>query len=98
MIFRFAPSRVSAAVRLVSSMGRGLVASLLASLFILTSFFVAPVVNASPSGTTNIVTPSAYDWPMFQHDASHSGSTVSPAPLTNKQIATGSVGGEVKTS
>src|SRR5437879_924535 len=56
--------RISLLVRFLrlvrdSSVRGGLVASLLASLFILTSFFVSPTVNAASPGTTNIVTPAA---------------------------------------
>src|SRR5439155_2770538 len=65
-------------------------------IFLLCFSSLIPLVNADPTGIIN--TPTAYDWPMFQHDAGHSGSIVSPAPFSNHKLATGSARGGVRAS
>ncbi len=69
-----------------------------ALLVILLGPSLAPTVHATGSTDGLINTPSEYDWPAFQHDATHSGYTLSPAPFTNHKLATGSVRGVVRAS
>src|SRR5438552_837719 len=42
-----------------------------------------------------INTPSAYDWPTFQHDSARTGQVLMPAPFTNHPLGTAHVRGAV---
>jgi outer membrane protein assembly factor BamB len=66
------------------------------ALFVLMGIFPdAPAFALSNSN--KIAYPAAYDWAMFQRTANHTGSVVSPGPLSNKMVGevnfTGSIYG-----
>src|SRR5436309_3530620 len=51
-------------------------------------FLTQSVAAVDAMGTQGrIAYPSSYNWPMFLHSADHGGVVVSPAPLSNKEIA-----------
>src|SRR5207245_181497 len=57
------------------------------------------VATVDATGTQGrIAYPSSYDWPMFMHSADHGGLVVSPAPLSNKEVAHVKVSGAVRSS
>ena len=65
-----------------------------ASILLLTILFSSVIMVPSVVATSS----SNDDWPTFQHDASHSGSSTSKAPLTNQTLWTFTTGDKVESS
>ena len=59
---------------------------------------VSTSVGATYAGSNHgvINTPTAYDWPMFMHDVSHSGAISGPGPYESHEEAASVLGGAVK--
>src|SRR5579862_2346466 len=83
-----------------SRLARGLVSIFFVLLFLLSSSFTIPTF-ASTQGfdqSNRIAYPASYDWPSFMYSANHSGAILSPAPLSNKEIAHIKLNGTISSS